>query len=331
MDCDQCGKTKLSKEFPNKLISEECDDHAPSWCLRCLCTQLKLKLACPLCGASVTKERLEDFERSFRVNLVVFPAFEQKESLESTIYITLLDGNSFKINIDLNSTVAILKEAISKESKIPPKKQSLNYLQTILEDDQRTLKSYNLKYSATLQLAILMYTIASDLKVTFDLSWGYPSTNNRDYLDGSCLLFDQKGSHLVNIDWKQRSLEKWPGVTHTGDKMDDSCERGNQQIDLDLSLIPKSVHSLFFTLSAYHVNTIGAYQEPSVKLVETSNTTVTLCSQNFDSCSTEQAVIMCQLFRGIENWHLRETNRFSKGNAKDYEPLIQSCRTYLKN
>jgi hypothetical protein len=55
-----------------------------------------------------------------------------------------------------------------------------------------TLQDYKIEPGSHIQLIVVLYSItrAESIKsLIFDLFWGYPANGNRDYLDGSCLLY----------------------------------------------------------------------------------------------------------------------------------------------
>lgn len=199
-----------------------------------------------------------------------------------------------------------------------------------------------MKPNATVCLVVCLFSIPDNLEhVIFDLFWGYPVENDihpiirllfgnmamRDYLDASCLMF-QGTSFCGVVDFSHSTK---PGINHSGDIMDDTNRIGHHTIDLHLGKIPKNITHLFFTLSAWRSPTISKFRNPSLKFYDAINKKKDLCSTSFTHANSSQAVIMCSLSKKNGRWQIYESGKLSAGNAKDYDPLVNTIKNLISD
>lgn len=196
-----------------------------------------------------------------------------------------------------------------------------------------------MKPNATLSLVVRLYSIPDDLEhVVFDLFWGYPIRNEngplpsrnetkKDYLDATCFMFNDT-LYLGKVDYKNRNT---PGINHSGDVMDDTNRKGHHTINLDLEEIPTDITHLFFTLSAWSSPTISKFPNPSLKFYDASDQENDLCSTSFTHANSSQAVIMCNLSKKNGRWQIFEMGKLSAGNAKDYDPLVDTINNLISS
>lgn len=183
----------------------------------------------------------------------------------------------------------------------------------------------------------------------FDLNWEYPNeanllegTEKRDYLDASCLMFEnekcvrtidfvQKNELMLELLKKHKGIKKkeW-GVKHSGDRMDDRKRIGHHLIDVSIADIPSEVTNLFFVLSAWNAPTISIYPNPSLSFYEKSKPEANLCSTTFTHAKDQSAVVMCSLSRTRNGWVVYENGQTSTGNAKEYDPIKQTIQQLIQ-
>lgn len=187
-----------------------------------------------------------------------------------------------------------------------------------------TLSDYKVPEMATIHLMVLLYSIPSHFNhVIFDLYWGYPA-RGCDYLDASCLLFSEK-SFQCAVDYSKRS--KGNAVQHSGDVMDNSRRLGHHTMHVRLQELPPNITHLYFTLSAWNSPTISHFPNPSLKFFEASNKTKDLCATNLrQQTHQSQAIIMCSVVRAGNHWKILQSGKLSAGNAKNYQPLINTIK-----
>ncbi|CAG8685872.1 hypothetical protein RhiirA5_421732 [Rhizophagus irregularis] len=348
MKCTNCQIDKLSKEFPADIIGRKCS-HIPSFCLKCLINYFDVQKAdqtpqkCPECEVIISKQEVKDLNLAwekalFRINLT-----KNKNNLnqngeintaKGNIYVILLNGTKLNFKLEDLNTVADLKEAIEKQTKVRFNKQKLSYkgveLQTFSDEGTKNkLSEYSIVPESHIQLMVLLYSISKELSInalTFDLFWGYPSTG-RDFLDGTCMLY--AGNQLYRtFDWSKKNFNDVPNVSHSGDIMDHVNKRGHHCITANLALMPSEITRLYFILSAYNSPNIGCFPNPSFKMYDPSDPDVQLCSYTIQSAADSQAVIMCVVERNEKdekgNWNIFEIGRLSDGNAKYYQPIMET-------
>ncbi|GBB96373.1 hypothetical protein RclHR1_02740004 [Rhizophagus clarus] len=348
MKCINCQIDKLSKEFPTDVIGKRCS-HISSFCLKCLTNYFDVQKLdqtlqkCPECEVIISKQEVKDLNLAwekalFRINLMKNKNNNSQNGesniAKGNIYVILLNGTKLNFKLEDLNTVADLKEAIEKQTKVRVNKQKLSYkgveLQTFSEEGTKNkLSEYSIAPEGHIQLMVLLYSISKELSInalTFDLYWGYPS-NGRDFLDGTCMLY--AGQQLVRtFDWSKKNFNDIPNVSHSGDIMDHVNKRGHHCITANLALMPSNVTRLYFILSAYNSPNIGCFPNPSFKMYDPSDPDVQLCSYTIQSAADSQAVIMCVVEKNERdekgNWNIFEIGRLSDGNAKYYQPIMET-------
>ncbi|GBB99894.1 hypothetical protein RclHR1_03670014 [Rhizophagus clarus] len=145
MKCTNCQIDKLSKEFPVDTIGRKCI-HIPTHCLKCLVKYFDVQTAqqkCPECEASVSKHEVKELNLAwekalFRISLKNHLESKTKNknnpdqngennTAKGNIYVILLNGTKLTFKLEDLNTVADLKEAIEKQTKVRINKQKLSY------------------------------------------------------------------------------------------------------------------------------------------------------------------------------------------------------------
>lgn len=189
-----------------------------------------------------------------------------------------------------------------------------------------TLSDYGVKPNTTICLVICLFTIPENFDdVVFDLHWGYPN-HGTDYLDASCLIFNKNMlSSLVDFN-RTSSI----AIHHSGDVMDNRRRIGHHTIKVSLKKIPSNITHLFFTLSAWNSPNIAQYPNPSLKFYDASKPGTDLCKTTFNHARNSRAVVMCSVSRNTSgNWEIFESGQLSAGNAKNYQPLINTIQKLI--
>ncbi|CAG8569892.1 1670_t:CDS:2 [Funneliformis caledonium] len=354
MKCSNCKIDKLSREFPNDIISQNCF-HISTFCLKCIINIINTKDAqkqCPECKSNISAKELENLnilweKAPFRINIEnISELHSQKISQNGEVdghgnatagdfYVVLLNGTKLKFRLETIKTVGALKEAIKGQTKIETNKQKLIHkgveLQTYANQGriQNQLSEYHIVSESHIQLIVLLYSISKELSIsalTFDLFWGYPSSGC-DYLDGTCLLYTGTGNNAGQLwrrfDYQSTSFHDIPNMSHSGDIMDHAERRGHHRITANLASLPPTVSKLYFILSSWNSPNIGHFPNPSFKMFDPSKPNIQLCSYTIQSAASSQAVIMCVAARNSfeGNWNVFEIGKLSAGNAKNYTPI----------
>lgn len=104
------------------------------------------------------------------------------------IYITTLTGKTIVLYIENEDTVYKIKEQIHKTEGIPPSQQRLIFQSKPLDDDQRTLSSYNIQCESTLNLVLRLgddqLFVGGDYKESSDQSQPPRTVQSWYYLEG---------------------------------------------------------------------------------------------------------------------------------------------------
>lgn len=299
----------MSSEFPSEM-PEKCD-HIVNVCLQCVTEALKVRMVCPHCTQVVTdKERLR-FIKEYRCFLAEGPEEGREESGPGLANVTigLFDGSSFDIKTVPNETVLGLKQKIFREMSYDLRKQELVFKGIDLEDSNQ-LDHYKIRTGSLIQLSIVMLRVKSTQNLSFLSEWSWED-DGKDFLDGSCLVYDESHKVKCILDWKTHTHTDAPGVEHQGDKnMNEKEKKGYSQIDVILSRLPSNIHYLYFLLSTYVSDDISKFKHPAVVLQEKLDTSAghstVLCREDFSQVQKAKekkdekikGVITCSLQRG---------------------------------
>ena len=347
MICHLCGKDKLSDEFPDEHLTEECvRQHALLHCLRCVTRSVRDHQKCSQCDVQVTEDNMK-YGEYVQTLKFLFPSVASGDEVNtgiqslspttddptSYLVITTLSGESVTLPYNADQTIAHLKNVVEQELKAPFNKQSLLYNGIELKTRGQNnavlkLKDHNVQPNSRIYLLVLLYAIPDEFDdVIFDLFWGYPdsllltSANyGRDYLDASVLLYS--GSKFVDvIDFSNKSSKLCSGVEHSGDRMDDTKRLGHHTIDVSIKSLPTHIDKLVFILSAWRSPNISKFRNPSLRFFDAKFPDVQLCSDEMSEVADSQAIIMCCLTNKENVWQVFSLKHLSAGNALNYEPL----------
>lgn len=352
MFCSNCKQLKLSEEFPDQ-VTELCE-HPNTWCFECLIRNLQeakarnqvLECIDKKCPQKLNQQTLDSLQEQYPFSFLIAeerktvtrPVFNEYKYLGSniTVYSKSIDGRRTEYNVSPKIQIWDFKKCIESKIGCQPayqrlvfKKQELKrYLPTLAQP--ATLSDYGIVDSSEINLIMMMLPVKEEelKKLEFRLSWGYPG--KKDYLDGSCIMFSKdKLQPDIIVDYSNtRDLK---GATkHSGDKMDDRNRRGSHNITVELNRLD-TVDMLFFTLSSWNSKNLGAFGSPQVELVEASAPDDILATYIFEQKSTEQALIMCCLLKGPKGrWFIYQLGKASKGNAKKYDPIIETIKKLIQ-
>nr|XP_032826639.1 uncharacterized protein LOC116951905 isoform X2 [Petromyzon marinus] len=341
MRCLKCKIEKLRREFPQVPLAETCD-HANLHCLKCVIEVAEKKNKCSYsenkCSSPVTGPVLEDLKSRLKALLYTYESLTpeladaSQECSGGVLSIALLNGDKMSIPFDPSMKIVDVCSRIKKIYNYDIKKQKLIYgeKELMLEKEDgsdTTLSDFGVKPNSTIHLIVLLFAIPEKMnEVTLDLYWGYPS-RGRDYLDASVLVYQGKSEAGI-VDYRHTSF---PGITHSGDIMDDNAAQGHHVINVCLNKLPADTTSLFFTLSAWSSPTIGKFKHPSFSFFETSKPKLQLCEDKMKTAMDAQAIIMCVIVKKLicNTWTVITLGTQSGGNAKCYDRLHNTIKDKL--
>ncbi|RUS30465.1 hypothetical protein BC938DRAFT_479360 [Jimgerdemannia flammicorona] len=246
-------------------------------------------------------------------------------SMDGVFYVVLLTGENFSFSLNAIRSVQALKIALQTKTKVEPLKQKLIFEGKDLDEyPQNSLAAYGIGSGSYVQLIIVLYAITPTSKirnVIFRLYWGYPA-HGADYLDGTCLVFQNPPKETVLFDFGHREQPSLPYIHHSGDIMRPT--QGHHEIIADLANLPQDVQHLYFVLSAWKSPTIGHFPNPSFQMFDREKPTKQLCQYCIGKAANSQAVILCCVSRTRQGWEVKVDGRLSAGNASNYPPIINT-------
>jgi stress response protein SCP2 len=170
------------------------------------------------------------------------------------------------------------------------------------------------------------YSAAPNLKhIRMVESWRYDG--NTTYLDASCLVYGFAGNCLETVDYTTTRADTITTsghlvsyIEHSGDVIDYEAQKGEHSIHINVQLIPSTVATLFFTVSAW-TTTLNEIYQPSAQLFDSESDTE-MCRYKLEDQDTgdKTAVIMCKLHRTSvgARWQLTSIGHVGHGRARQY-------------
>eukprot|EP00419_Tripos_fusus_P027953 CAMPEP_0172700940 /NCGR_PEP_ID=MMETSP1074-20121228/31268_1 /TAXON_ID=2916 /ORGANISM="Ceratium fusus, Strain PA161109" /LENGTH=301 /DNA_ID=CAMNT_0013522407 /DNA_START=314 /DNA_END=1216 /DNA_ORIENTATION=+ len=254
--------------------------------------------------------------------------------------IALLDGRRCTLEIQSETTLAWIKEQISKRLGVVVAQQRLMHGGEELKGDDLRWKNAKVQYGSVLQLLVVMYETEVQGRVpngggnvrelTFDLSWtGRLKTTSRgktiiNHLNGSCIVFDASGNFLNAVDFQHLN---WRSIQHHGPS---SKISPRQKITVSMDRLGSGVTYLFFTLSAgwsHHGPFLRDFENPMVQLRD-AVTNRTLATYTAAQATHGQSVVLCCAKRDAVSgaWRVQRIGSLSEGSVKFPEQLIASTK-----
>jgi len=172
------------------------------------------------------------------------------------------------------------------------------------------------------------YTCNTGIKnVYLEELWGYKSENIQ-FLDASCLLYDYSNNLIETIDFRN-TISTTKAVIHSGDIIDYNKKSGKHTIKIKLNLLPKNIKSLFFTISAWHT-TLKDIIQPHILFID-SDINQELCRYQYVDKKTDEntAVIMVKLYREDGKWIVKAIGNIGKGCAGFYDDIKRDIAKYF--
>jgi hypothetical protein len=89
---------------------------------------------------------------------------------------------------------------------------------------------------------------------------------------------------------------------------------------------------LFFTLSSFHAPSISEFKTPSISLRDSDTQLDLMPNWTIASAGASQAVIMCCAEKqGDATWSVIAVAKFSKGTARDYTSMLNTCSQFVRD
>ncbi|GMK40019.1 hypothetical protein PCCS19_30740 [Paenibacillus sp. CCS19] len=115
-------------------------------------------------------------------------------------------------------------------------------------------------------------------------------------------------------------------VVHTGDNRTGEGDGDDEQINIDLSKVPASIHRIGITVTIYDYETrkqnFGQVSNAFVRVVDASSNREVLRFDLGEEFSTETAVVFCEFYRHSGEWKFQAVGSGFAGG------LVALCRNY---
>ncbi|WP_193771282.1 TerD family protein, partial [Candidatus Magnetaquicoccus inordinatus] len=139
------------------------------------------------------------------------------------------------------------------------------------------------------------------------------SSNNEIDLDASCLLFDQN-NQIVDAVWFQQLHSRDGSIQHTGDNVTGAGEGDDEQILVNLAMVPQGVKFLVFVVNSFTGHTFDRVQNAYCRLVDRS-TQQEVARYQLNSQGPHTAMIMAKLYRHAGEWKMHAIGENGRGKT----------------
>nr|WP_237693483.1 TerD family protein [Streptomyces sp. SID2888] len=166
-------------------------------------------------------------------------------------------------------------------------------------------------------------------KVTVGLGWAVRTTTGADYdLDASALLCDASGrvvsdQHFVFFN----NLRSPDGsVEHSGDNLTGGGHGDDEQVQVELGLVPAQVTKIVFPVSIYEAEqrgqSFGQVRDAFIRVVNAADDREIARYDLTEDASSETAMVFGELYRHGDEWKFRAIGQGYasglRGIAQDY-------------
>ena len=148
--------------------------------------------------------------------------------------------------------------------------------------------------------------------VIVGLGWDIRTTTGADFdLDASAIMLDEAGralsdSHFIFFN-NLRSLDG--SVEHLGDNLTGEGEGDDEQVRVDLSVVPAQVQRVVFPVSIYDADSrgqsFGQVRNAFIRIVNSADGVELARYDLTEDASTETAMVFGELYRNGAEWKFR--------------------------
>jgi len=140
-------------------------------------------------------------------------------------------------------------------------------------------------------------------------------------LDASCLMFDEGGS-LVDTIWFRQLKSRDGSIQHTGDNRTGAGEGDDEQIKVDLERVPAQVKSLMFTVNSFTGQSFAQVANAFCRIIDGANQRE-LARYDLSVQGSHTAQIMAKLYRHNGEWKMHAIGENAVGRTfQDLMPQI---------
>ena len=142
-------------------------------------------------------------------------------------------------------------------------------------------------------------------------------------LDASCLLFDQGGT-MVDAVWFRQLRSTDGSILHTGDNRTGAGDGDDEQIIVDLQALPAAVRTLIFTVNSFTGDTFDRIANAYCRLVD-AVTNREIARFDLTGAGSHTGQVMAKLSRTGGGWDMKAIGDKTTGRTfHDMMPGIQA-------
>lgn len=171
-------------------------------------------------------------------------------------------------------------------------------------------------------------------KVTMGLGWdaiktkgflGFGAKSEAVDLDASVVMFDD-ANRPVDVIWFRQLRSKDGSVVHTGDNRTGAGDGDDEQINVDLNLVPAGVKSLVFTVNSFTGQTFAQVENAYCRLLDANNGQE-VARFNLSVQGPHSAQIMAKVYRHNGAWKMHAIGE--NGNGRTFDDLLPQISAHL--
>jgi len=144
-------------------------------------------------------------------------------------------------------------------------------------------------------------------------------------LDASCLLFDQGGTMVDSIWFRQlRSVDG--SIVHTGDNRTGAGDGDDEQIVVDLQALPGAVKTLIFTVNSFTGDTFDRIENAYCRLVDAA-TNQEIARYDLTGAGSHTGQVMAKISRAGAGWDMKAIG--DKTTGRTFHDMMPSIQAHL--
>ncbi|AGX87255.1 TerD family protein [Candidatus Symbiobacter mobilis] len=144
-------------------------------------------------------------------------------------------------------------------------------------------------------------------------------------LDASCLLFDAS-KQLIDAVWFRQLRSQDGSIQHTGDNRTGDGEGDDEQIIVNLSVVPASVQSLVFTVNCFTGQDFSQVANAFCRMVNKGNNKE-IARYDLSVQGKHSAQIMCKVYRHNNEWKMHAIGE--NGVGRTFQELLPQILPHL--
>jgi tellurium resistance protein TerZ len=144
-------------------------------------------------------------------------------------------------------------------------------------------------------------------------------------LDASAMLFDNQGN-LVDQVWFQQLKSKCGALVHTGDNLSGAGDGDDEQIKVDLTLVPANIQSMFFVVNSFTGQSFNDIENAFCRVVDDTNGEE-FARYDLSAQGAHTAQIMIKIYRHNNAWKAYAIGENCSGRT--FQDLLPAVKPHL--